>query len=74
MIVILIALLLAAVIALAITEYKKYKTNLDNNTLLSVIMYNISSYVFLIDDKLRVKQTNYYALNNIKEKIGRAHV
>lgn len=68
MIVILIALLLAAVIALAITEYKKYRTNLNNNMLLSVIMYNISSYVFLIDDKLRVKQTNYYALNNIKEK------
>lgn len=65
---ILITLIFVAVAILAITEYKKYRTSLNNNTLLSVIMYNISSYVFLIDDKFKVKQTNYYALNNIKEK------
>jgi hypothetical protein len=42
---------------------RRNKKLISDNSLLKTMFDNVNSYVFLIDDKVEVKKTNYYSLN-----------
>lgn len=47
--------------------FVKYKGNRREEALLRTAINNLGSYVFLIDEKFVVRETNYYALNRLEK-------
>ena len=60
-------LLLLAVVAFAFM-YIRYRKSRRDYLRISMMMENLNSYAFLIDDQFEVKETNYYALNPAQQR------
>jgi len=57
--------ILACIIAYLFMGYRRLT---KDNQRINMVMHNLTSYAFLIDKNLEVKETNYYAMNPTQQK------